>query len=446
MNLRKWLYFNMVGLRGQRLGAHYERFLREDRNGIAPDTTKRLLTQLLAHCRESVPYYARVMRDLGDSYYEDPEEYLKHVPVLTKSTIRAHFDELKSADLSRRKWYFNWTGGSTGEPLRFIQDREYSAWSGAIALLYSKLVGRETGESAMYLWGSPRDMPGGTENWRARLVNGLTNTTFLSVSEMAPVHMRDKLHTLNTKRPKLIVAYAGAMYHLAKFAERNGLMITPQTAVITSGETLYPHMRDAIERVFQCKVFNRYGSREVGDIACERPGVEGLWVAPWGNYAEIVNSEGNRVPDGTRGEILVTSLSNYAMPFLRYRIEDCGVLSPRESNDGGRHGQVLEDVLGRTVERYRNRHGILIDSGKLMVLLYYRDWISKYQVIQKSHSHIVYRIVKAPPGPQPDELEEISEKTRLIMEDDVDVTFQLVDEIVASDSGKYRFIISEVVE
>lgn len=68
----------------------------------------------------------------------------------------------------------------------------------------------------------------------------------------------------------------------------------------------------------------------MGDIVCERPGVEGPWVALWGNYVEIVDGEGNREPDGSKGEILVTSVSNFGIPFVCYRIEDRGVLSSKK--------------------------------------------------------------------------------------------------------------------
>jgi phenylacetate-CoA ligase len=393
MNLRETAYFALVRLRGQALGTYYKRFLREDRDGIPPDTSKRLLIQLLAHCKQSVPYYAEVMRDIGDSFYEDPEEYLKRFPILTKETIRRRFGELRSTDLARRKWYRNTSGGSTGEPAVFIQDWEYAARSGAVTLLFSKLAGREIGESEVRLWGSLRDIVGGTEGWRTRLVNKLTDTTFLSVLQMTPSKMRELVAILNAKRPKLIVAYAEVIYELARFAEREGLEVAPQAAIMTSAGMLYPFMRATIEKVFQCRVFNRYGSREVGNIACERPGREGLWVAPWGNYVEIVDSEGNRVPDGTEGEILVTSLTNFAMPFVRYRIGDRGVLSP---------------------------------------------------VRDKSPSCIVFRIVKSGVDPQQAELDEISARTRTIMGDDCEVAFEFADEIVPSDSGKYRFIISEV--
>ncbi len=444
MNLQGAAFFALLRLYGQALGSHYRRIVREDRAGIPPDTTKELLVQLLAHCQQSVPYYAEVMRELGDSFYEDPEGYLGRFPILTKDTIRRRFDELKSSDLPRRRWYFNTSGGSTGEPVRFIQDWEYDDRAGAVKLLFSKLAGREIGECEVELWGSERDILHGSERWSTRFANRLINTTWLNAYRMSPERMREYIAVLNAKRPKLIVAYAEALFELAKFAECEGLRVVPQVAIITSAVTLYPFMREKIERVFQCRVFDRYGSREVGDVACERPGREGLWVAPWGNYVEIVDSEGNRVPDGTDGEILVTSLTNFAMPLVRYKIGDRGVLSPVRGHDRDSCGQVLETVLGRTSDIFKTKNGALVDPGYFMELLYFRDWVRKYQVVQKSHSCIVFRIARSGSECSQAEKDEISAKTRLLMGDDCKVVFEFVDDIAPSDSGKYRYTISEV--
>jgi phenylacetate-CoA ligase len=207
---------------------------------------------------------------------------------------------------------------------------------------------------------------------------------------------------------------------------------------------LYPFMREKIQTVFQCKVFNRYGSREVGDIACERPGYEGLRIAPWGNYVEIVDNEGNPVPDGTEGNILVTSLTNFAMPLIRYQIGDRGVLSARKNSAQGGYGQVLERVLGRTVDTFKTKNGTLIDGEYFTHLLYFRDWVWRFQVVQESHSSIVFKIVKSELDYQQAELEEITTKAKLIMGDDCTVAFEFVDEILSGDSGKYRYTISEI--
>ncbi|UCE40564.1 MAG: phenylacetate--CoA ligase family protein [Candidatus Aminicenantes bacterium] len=444
MNLRKAVYFAILRLRGQALGPYFKRIWREFQEGIPPDTTKKSLVQILEHCKQSVPYYGEVMHRHGDSFRDDPAEYLRHFPILTKDIIRSRFDDLKSKDLDRRKWNFNTSGGSTGEPIKFIQDWEYSVKSGAIKLLYSTIIGREIGERELYLWSAARYIGNEKRGLKFHLINKLTNTSFMSVFRMTPEQMRTNIETINAKRPKLLVAYATGLYELAKFAEQKGLEVFPPESIITSAATLYPVMREKIEKVFQCPVFNRYGSREVGDIACERPGFQGLWVPPWGHYVEIVDDEGNRVPDGSPGDILVTSLINYAMPLIRYKIEDQGILSPGKSGQDNQPGQVFMEVLGRSLDIFVNKNGTLVSTGHFMPLLYFRDWIQKYQVIQKSHSRIVFRIVKGDSDPKPGELEELAAKTNLIMGSDCETIFEFTDEISPPPSGKHRFLISEI--
>jgi phenylacetate-CoA ligase len=444
MNLRKVIFFELLGLRGQPLKAYYDRFAREDQNGIPPDTTKNLLIQLLEHCRQSVPYYAETIDRIGGSFYDDPKEYLRRFPILTKEIMRSRFDELKSNDLAQRRWHYETSGGSTGEPARFIQDWEYAVRSGAITLLFSKLIGREIGQCEVNLWGSVRDITKGAETWKARLVNKLTHTIFVNAFRMNPEKMLEFINIVNTKRPKLIISYVDSIYNVAKFAEQAGLSVAPQAALICTAGTLYPLLREKIGQVFQCKVFNRYGSREVGDIACERPMREGLWIAPWGNYVEVVDEQGNPLPDGTEGEILVTSLTNFAMPLIRYRIGDRGILSPGANSDRDAGQQVLQQVSGRTCDSIITKNGDFIHYGYFMVLLFFKDWISQYQVIQKNVSSIIFKIVKSKVEYQPTELNEIREKTRLVMGNDCDVVFEFVDEIPPNDSGKYRYTISEV--
>jgi len=446
MNVRQLFYFGLTSLRGQPLGRYYHRFLKEERNGIPADTTSKLLTELLVHCGKHVPFYAVVMGSIGGEYVHDPREYLKRFPVLDKNIIRARFEELKSDDLYNRKFFYNTSGGSTGEPAQFIQDLEFASKAGAVKLLFSKLAGREIGEAGLQLWGSARDIEKGSDTWKARLVSFISNDRMLNAYRMTTERMREYIKIINETKPKQIVAYANSIYELARFAEKEKLHVAPQFAIITSADTLLPFMREKIEAVFQCKVYNRYGSREVGDIACEVPEREGLWVAPWGNYIEIVDDSGNPVPDGTEGEIIVTSLANYAMPLVRYRIGDRGILAPPEGKGTYPQGQVFRSILGRNSDMFKLKNGGLIRGGYFTLLLYYKDWIEKYQVIQKSLSNITFRIVKADSDYDctQQELDEIAAKTRLGMGPDCDVNFEFVPEISPGVSGKYRYVICEV--
>ena len=443
VNLRKIVYFAVLRLRGQPLGPHYNRIVKEEINGIPAETSKRLLIKLLTHCERSVPYYRRLMKEMRGDFHENPEEFLKELPILTKNLIRSHFDELKSADLGRRHWYFNQTSGSTGEPLEFIQDWEFNVRAGAITLLFSKLLGRDIGDPEIHLWGSMSDIGRSVKKWISRCVNKITNTVFLEAVLMTPERMSEHIDTLNAKRPKLIISYSESIHELAIFAECKGLKVIPQKAIITSAATLYPFMRERIERVFGCKVFNRYGSREMGDIACERPGCKGLWVAPWGNYVEIVDDKGNRVPDGEEGEILVTSLSNYAMPLVRYSIGDRGLLLPVSVN-GEPYGQVFGGISGRDTDTFRGRGGLLIHAAYFGFMVYSKSWISQFQVVQKSPTWIVFRIVKSGATYGPEELTDMIEKTKAVLGSECKVEFDFVTEIPSGPSGKLRHLISEV--
>jgi phenylacetate-CoA ligase len=446
MNWRKFVYFGLVRLRGQRLGTYYRRMVREDRRGIRPDTTRKLLVRLLDHCRRSVPYYAEIIQSLGDNYHEDPFVYLEQFPVMTKDIIRKHFADLKSSDLSRRKLYFNMSGGSTGEPVRVLQDWDFAACMGAIQLLYSRFAGKEIGECEVNVWASQRDILSGFQNPRAALINKLTNTIYLDTFQMTTERMREYLEILNHKRPKLIIGYVDSLYELARQARRDNFKVAPQKAIISTAANLLPYMRQEIEQIFQCKVYNRYGSREVGDIASERSGLDGLWVAPWGNYVEIVDDHCNRLPAGKDGTILVTSLTNYVMPLIRYEIGDMGALAPVQANFP--NAQILQNISGRTLDRYKTRSGKLVHASFFGLLLYFRDWIQRYQVVQKDYGHIVFRFVKRLDLSMPaqDELDLISSKTQEIVGEDCRVQFEFVDDIPPAVSGKNHFFICEIEE
>lgn len=445
MNMRKLLYFGAHQLMlGSKMGSVYERYLTADAQGVPFATTKEALVNLLRHCEQHVPYYAELMARTGRDYERDPMRYLQALPLLTKTVIRQHSEQLKSDDLPWRRWMYNTSGGSTGEPVRFIQDRQYCDHQMAIQMLSFDWAGRAFGQSAVRIWGSERDILQGGMGWKMKTLNALTNDRYFNAFRMSPERMRDFLAELNAQPPQLIVAYTQAIYELARFAEKEGIPVTPQKSILTSAGTLYPFIREQIERVFGCQVFNRYGSREVGDIACECEAHTGLHVFPWGTYVEIVDEEGNPVPAGVEGNIVVTSLINYAMPLVRYTIGDRGILAPERVCACGRQGQILAKVSGRNVDAFKTKEGVLIDGEYFTHLLYFRSWVQRFQVVQQDLSTIVFKVVKTAADATEQELTEIVQNTRAVMGADCQVDFQFLADIPLAASGKYRYTISEV--
>jgi phenylacetate-CoA ligase len=391
-----------------------------------------------------VPYYAGLWEKQGVRHLhpDDPWHDLQRLPVLTKADIRNHAESLQSLDLHRRKWSYNTSGGSTGEPVRLIQDREYEDRCKALTLLYYSRLGYQLGQPIVCLWGSERDLER-TQSPKARFFNWLTNTIWLNAFCMSPERMHEFVKTLNRVRPSLILAYTQSVYELAQFIEREGLSLQPQRVVVTTAGTLYPFMREKIAKVFGCRVYDQYGSREVSDIAFEIPGKEGLCVAPWGNFVEILDDQQKPVRPGEEGNIVVTCLTNYAMPLLRYWIGDRGALMP-DQTPGGPSFQILKHVSGRNMDMFKTRNQTLIDSQYFIHLLYFRPWVWKFQVVQRSHDKVLFRIVGPQPRPPRSELNDIIAKTHLVMGAECDVDFEFPGELPPHPSGKFRYTISEV--
>ena len=150
--IRRELYFKLQSLaRIPTRSNIYNDLIRQDPFSDAIRAARSRLTRLLAHCERHVPYYSDLISQTEGSYLHEPESFLQQFPILTKATVRSHFERLTSSDIDRRQWRYNSSGGSTGEPLQFIQDREFSATCMATMMLNYEWTGRSIGEPAVYL-------------------------------------------------------------------------------------------------------------------------------------------------------------------------------------------------------------------------------------------------------------------------------------------------------
>jgi len=217
---------------------------------------------------------------------------------------------------------------------------------------------------------------------------------------------------------------------------------------MTSAGTLYGLMRETIQRVFRAPVFNRYGSREVGDIACECEAHQGLHVCPVTHYVEILREDGTPARPGEVGEIVVTSLTNYAMPLIRYRIGDMGAWAEKDCSCG-RNWPLLKEVTGRVTDSFVSASGTRVHGEYFTHLLYFRDWVKKFQFLQESYTRIRLLIVPAVPPDQAkwiveQERADLEAKVQLVMGPECSLEIELVSDIPPSPSGKYRYTISKV--
>jgi len=412
-------------------------------------TQEERLSQLLLHAYQHVPYYHNVLNECGVIGADEKVNISRFhmLPLLGKPTINQNWDELKSDDLNLRQIKYNSSGGSTGELVRLIQDCDYTDWSTAATMIYDDWSGLSVDDRKIILWGSKRDLLVGKESSKTRFWRWLNNDRWLNAYRMTEHQMGDYVEQINSFKPVQLLAYADSIDELAKFIECRGLKVYSPKAIMCSAGTLYPEMRERIERVFTAPVFNRYGSREVGAIACECEQHEGLHVSALMNYIEILLPDGAHAEPGEVGEVVVTSLVNYAMPLIRYRIGDLAAWAQKPCSCG-RGWPLLKEVTGRVSDMFVTREGARVNGKYFHHLFYSSDWVRRFQIIQEDIDYVRVLIVPTDEDTQQtdhaDELEILRKQIKLILGSGCRVEFEFMEDIPPTASGKYMYTISKV--
>lgn len=341
------------------------------------------LQKLLAHAVETVPFYKGHLQglDLAGSLSDLHESFLG-IPALSKATINDNLQTMVSANLDGNGLDENSTSGSTGEKLLFYTDWRSGAFRKATVRRSQRWLGVLPGHPEVRLWGSPIDIN------RSKSIRGLLHST-ISREKMLSAYSMDE-QSLNSYlkfclrfKPKLLIGYPSALSVFAAHLESQGVRIPSLIAISCSAETLYEHDREYLARIFEAPVFNRYGCREVGDIANEVPDADGLVVNSDRLLVEILNDNGEPCASGEQGEVVVTDLENYGMPLIRYRIGDLARWSPDTARGGDKYPfPILESVDGRTLDVIQSPNGNRVGGTYWTILLRTRPGIKTFQVIQ----------------------------------------------------------------
>lgn len=398
------------------------------------------LKKLLLHAYNNVPYYHHVFKEIGliNNNNVDLSKFNK-IPILTKEIIRKHYHELISKDYTKRNWYYNSSGGSTGEPLRFIQDNFYLRWDSAVKYYYNEdILGiDEVRGKKIFLWGSERDIFRGSMGLKSKIDRWLRNTVFLNSFRMTEDDMKKYIKIINSYKPEFIEGYAGSLYELCRYAEREKLKIYTPRVVVSTAETLSNEMREKIEDVFRTKVYDLYGSREVVNLAGECK--EGLMhIFLFGNCVEILNTDNKAVKEGEEGKVIVTDLHNYSMPFIRYEIGDMAVFGTEKCKCGNIL-PTLKNITGRITDHFVKEDGAIISGSALTITFNLKDWVKKFQIIQKDYKKVEILIVRK--GKVNEfEKREIEDKIKFLLGQDCEVIWSFVDIIPKTPQGKYLYI------
>ncbi|MBA7645693.1 hypothetical protein ES703_53451 [subsurface metagenome] len=173
------------------------------------------LRLVLLHAYRNVPFYQRVFSgvDLIVNEEVDLSQFHK-IPILNKEIIKENWEDIISKERTKRKWFYNASGGSTGEPITIIQDDIYRRWGRATShYYYNDMLGIDlTYEKKILLWGSERDLSQGGVGFKDKAIRWLNNLVFLNSFRMTEEDLNNYTKLINSYKPALIRGYAGALY------------------------------------------------------------------------------------------------------------------------------------------------------------------------------------------------------------------------------------------
>ena len=408
------------------------------------------LRKLYLYAYNHTRYYKSIFDEIdlikkGEIVWENENK----IPILTKEILRDRMNDIVCDEVDSRYAYDNTSGGSTGVPVLFKQDRLYFERNFGNLILMGWLNDKYEGDKEIKLWGSERDIIQGSISLRDKIINLIYNRKLLNSFLLTDELMKTYCSEINNFMPKQIWTYVDSMYCLAKYIIANNIsMFSPQNIITTAG-CLYDDIRETIAKAFpDSRIINQYGSREVGLIGCEFKNETGIYVFEHSQKVEVLDKKTGYVSQTGEGEILITNLNNYCMPLIRYDIGDEGILEINDSKERTSVYKKITKLYGR-----RNSHIIRSDGSKIhgeyfTHLFYLKSWVKTFKVVQHDIENIEFMIVLNSGYNKDDpkvvnDIKDMIDNTKILM-GDTKVTITFCNKIAKLASGKHQFVTTEV--
>lgn len=400
------------------------------------------LRSLLTHAAQRCPYYRDAILAAGVQPQTATLHDLARLPALTKDDIRRHAPRMLESPRHRSLAPYS-TGGSSGDPLQFWIDRDRQAADQAARARSRRWFGIDLGEREAYLWGAPVELA--AQDRLRRMRDRLTNHMLLDAFRMTLERMTDYLRRIRQFDPVHLFGYPSSLARLARHARDIGeKLYTPSLkAVFVTGEVLMPADRAEIETAAQVPVADGYGSREAGFIAHQ---------CPFGRYhvtmesliVELLGDDQNPAPEGKSGEVTITHLDAYGMPFIRYRTGD----QARRASGAcpcGRALETLERIEGRRTDMLRTADGGYAHALSIIYALREVPSIRQFRVEQQRNFDLMVQIV-ADDSLNEARRAQVTSGLRSRIGEGPKIELRVVNEIPQLPSGKHRCVVSAATD
>jgi phenylacetate-CoA ligase len=395
----------------------------------------RKLRRLIHFAYQRVPYY----RDLFDSAHIKPEdikdvEDLKYIPITSRQTLNDLKKEEKTAqgiDIAAcRAWA---TSGTTSIPLQIFSTPRDATLMGLGWARAFLSCGMKPWYKSLAFIGHKQIKT--KKSWYEHF--GLWRRQEISARD----HPDDWLSTCQKYKPQVMVGYVMTLRLFAENIPESWVERDRPKLIFHSSGIIDPYSREFLESAFHAKVIDFYGSDEAGCIAWECEECSAYHIASDMTIAEVLQ-EGKPAVAGKEGEIIITNLHSYAMPFIRYKQEDVGILSSKKITCG-RGFPLMERIQGRVDDYITLKSGRRISPHPFYHCLDPVPGIRKWQIVQTSLDELQIQIES---GPDFDAaaLREIKQNVADLVQSELAVEVSVLDAIEIDPSRKFRSVRSHL--
>jgi phenylacetate-CoA ligase len=435
------VYFPVQRLRGQRVKDYLPEVRAVQFQSLDEINSLRdkKLRSVVNYAYANIPFY----KERFDKSGVRPEEIkgigdLNRLPVLSKREILENEKALVNPNF-QQKLYTRKTGGSTGMTLHFKREADALALNDAIMYRCYEWYGIDIGDRQVRFWGVPVTQK---LRWKEQRKDLILNRIRVSAFDISKTSCMKQYERIKKFKPAYFYGYTTAIYGFGLFMKDAGINLNDLNlkAVICTAEKKYPHHDQLFEEVFKCPVVDEYGSGENGIIAfqCKKGNMH---MMSDHMCIEFLNEENEPVKTGELGKIVITDLSSYASPLIRYDIADMGRPSEKACSCGVQL-PLMEIVEGRKEDFIRTKEGKLIHAAYLCYTLK-DDSVNEFKMYQKDIQTLHVQIVKSPSFNSTSE-KMLDQKLRTALGNDMKITFEYLDRIPREVSGKLRYFVSEV--
>jgi phenylacetate-CoA ligase len=401
---------------------------------------ERRLERIVRHAQARVPAYRTVSAQAISSRRMGGLQALAQFPLLDRQALLDNWERYQADNARCYSPRLVQTGGTTGKPVRlYLAGRTRALWN-MMSLLRYQWAGWRAGDRTVIFGTSYGDRVGTIPAEVAYRVDEARRHLFLNGVRMTTEQVVSFARMTSEFDPQFIRGYPSLLVLLAREVHALGLRVRPR-AVLTGAELLGEPQRDYLTQTFGCPVFDWYNMWEnvATAIQCERGTYHCI---PELSYVEIVRN-GRPAQPGEVGEIVGTHLENYAMPLIRYNMNDLAspIGSPCEC---GRNLQSITFIGGKGRDLIVTPRGFAVLSARqVTATLDPPIRIEKLQFYQERKEEVLIRIVRGA-GHDEDDTRRLLAQIDRMLEGAVILRSEYVDDIPRTPSGKFPYVVCKV--